>query len=47
MTCALLLEERYHPRLQPAKPLGHALADTHGGIATTCAVSIVSAGAKA
>lgn len=46
-TCALLLEGRYHASLQPSKPLGHAIADTHGGIATTCAVTVLSAGAKA
>jgi acetyl-CoA C-acetyltransferase len=43
-TCALLLEGRYHAGLQPARPLGHALADTHGGVATTCAVTILRAG---
>lgn len=41
-TCALLLEGRYHPGLQPARPLTHALADTHGGICTTAAVTILS-----
>ena len=46
-TCALLLEGLYHDDLQPAKSLGHALADTHGGVATTCAVTILSAGARA
>lgn len=43
-TCALLLEGDYHAGLQPDHPLGHALADTHGGVATTCAVTILSAG---
>jgi acetyl-CoA C-acetyltransferase len=45
-TCALLLEGRYHEGLQPQSPLGHALADTHGGVATSCAVTILSAGGK-
>jgi len=42
VTCALLLEERYHAGLQPRRIPEHALADTHGGIATTCAVTILS-----
>lgn len=42
-TCALLLEGRYHAGLQPARPLTYALADTHGGICTTAAVTILSA----
>ena len=46
-TCALLLEGRYHDRLQPTAPLGHALADTHGGVGTTCAVTTLSAGTSA
>ena len=46
-TCALMLEGRYHAGLQPDRPLGHALADTHGGVGTTCAVTILSAGATA
>ncbi len=41
-TCAMLLEGRYHPGLQPARPLAHALADTHGGICTTSALTILS-----
>jgi acetyl-CoA C-acetyltransferase len=41
-TCALLLEGRYHPGLQPSWPLIHALADTHGGICTTSAATILS-----
>lgn len=40
-TCALLLEGRYHPALQPARGLDHALADTHGGICTTAAVTLL------
>lgn len=43
-TCALLLEGQYHTGLQPDRPLGHALADTHGGVGTTCAVTVLSAG---
>jgi len=46
-TCALMLEGRYHAGLQPNAPLGHALADTHGGVGTTCAVTTLSAGASA
>lgn len=46
-TCALLLEGRYHEDLQPLRSLGHALADTHGGIATTCAVTVLSHGRAA
>lgn len=42
-TCALLLEGRYHDGLQPDRPLRHALADTHGGVGTTCAVTVLSA----
>ena len=45
-TCAMLLEGRYHPDLQPAMPGGHALADTHGGVATTAAVTILREGAQ-
>lgn len=43
-TCALLLEGRYHAGLQPNRMLRHALADTHGGVGTTCAVTVLSAG---
>lgn len=46
-TCALMLEGRYHAGLQPDGPLGHALADTHGGVATTCAVTTLCAGPSA
>ncbi len=45
-TCALILEGRYHERLQPHGSMGHALADTHGGVGTTCAVTTLSAGAS-
>lgn len=41
-TCALILEGRYHPGLQPQRPPRHALADTHGGICTTAAVTLLS-----
>ena len=41
-TCALLLEGRYHSLLQPGQALTHALADTHGGICTSAAVTILS-----
>lgn len=41
-TCALILEGRYHPGLQPLSPPRHALADTHGGICTTAAVTLIS-----
>lgn len=40
-TCALVLEGRYHAGLQPQTPLDYALADTHGGICTTAAVTIL------
>lgn len=43
-TCALLLEGRYHHGLQPHRSLRHALADTHGGLATTCAVTVLRRG---
>lgn len=46
-TCALLLEGRYHAGLQPDRALSHALADTHGGVGTTCAVTVLSAGEAA
>ncbi|MEO6624523.1 MAG: thiolase family protein [Burkholderiaceae bacterium] len=41
-TCAFLLEGRYHSPLQPGRALTHALADTHGGICTNAAVTILS-----
>ncbi len=44
--CALLLEGRYHPPLQPSALPRIALADTHGGICTTAAVTLL-AGARA
>lgn len=42
--CAAQLEGRYHPGLQLPSLPRYAIADTHGGIATTCAVTIVRAG---
>jgi acetyl-CoA C-acetyltransferase len=41
-TCARLLEGRYHPGLQPQTPPAYALADTHGGICTTAAVTLLT-----
>ncbi len=46
-TCALLLEGAYYPELQPDHPLPHAMADTHGGVGTSCAVTVLSAGVTA
>ena len=43
-TCALLLEGRYHNGLQPSRPFRTAMADTHGGVGTTCAVTILHTG---
>ncbi len=45
-TCALLLEGRYEEKLQPQTLPQFALADTHGGICTTAAVTVL-AGATA
>jgi acetyl-CoA C-acetyltransferase len=42
-SCALMLEGRYHAALQPQGNPAHALADTHGGICTTAAVTILRA----
>jgi acetyl-CoA C-acetyltransferase len=42
-TCALLLQGRY-PGVAPAHAPRTALADTHGGVATTCAVTLLQAG---
>ena len=41
-TCAQALEGVY-PGKHPAKPPRIALADTHGGIATTCAITVLAA----
>jgi acetyl-CoA C-acetyltransferase len=40
-TCAQLLEGHYHPGAQLAAPPAYALADTHGGIASNAAVTIL------
>jgi acetyl-CoA C-acetyltransferase len=42
--CALMLEGRYHPGLQPKTAPGHALADTHGGLCSVAAVTILAQG---
>lgn len=47
VTCALVLEGRYHAGLQPKKRPRVALADTHGGICTTSAVTLLAQGGKA
>ncbi len=44
-TCAMLLEGRYYPVGKVQAAPRHALADTHGGIATTAAVTVLTAGA--
>jgi len=43
-TCARILEGRYHNALQPSAPPAYALADTHGGICTTSAVTVLARG---
>lgn len=43
-TCALVLEGRYHAGLQPQTLPRVALADTHGGICTTSAVTLLVQG---
>jgi acetyl-CoA C-acetyltransferase len=40
--CALFMEGRHPSALQPTKLPAVALADTHGGIATTNAVTILT-----
>lgn len=40
-TCALLLEGRIEPEIQLSSPPKYALADTHGGVCTTAAVTIL------
>jgi len=40
-SCALFLEGCHHSELQPQNPPAFALADTHGGICTTSAVTIL------
>jgi acetyl-CoA C-acetyltransferase len=46
-SCALILEGQYHTNLQLQNPPQFALADTHGGICTTAAVTILERGSKA
>jgi acetyl-CoA C-acetyltransferase len=41
-TCALLLEGQYHPAAQPARLPRVALADTHGGICSNAAVTVLT-----
>jgi acetyl-CoA C-acetyltransferase len=41
-TCAKLLEGRYHPGAQLSAPPAYALADTHGGVASNAAVTILA-----
>jgi acetyl-CoA C-acetyltransferase len=43
-TCALLLEGTYHTDAQPVQVGRHALADTHGGICSNAAVTILMQG---
>ncbi len=46
-TCALILEGRYHAALQPRILPRYAVADTHGGVCTTAAVTILAQGGTA
>ncbi|WP_299737690.1 thiolase family protein [uncultured Roseobacter sp.] len=46
-TCALILEGRYHPELQPQTLPRYALVDTHGGVCTLAAVTILERGSSA
>ena len=41
VSCAMLLEGNYHDKLQMSKIPKYALADTHGGVGTLSAVSIL------
>lgn len=41
-TCALLLEGRYHPQAQPAQVGAYAVSDTHGGICSNAAVTLLA-----
>ena len=45
--CARILEGRYHDGAQPPTPPAYALADTHGGLCTTAAVTILQSGGAA
>ena len=40
-SCAMQIEGRYHATLQRTTPPSYALADTHGGICTTAATTIL------
>ena len=40
-SCAMQIEGRYHPALQRSVPPNYALADTHGGVCTTAATTIL------
>ena len=40
-SCAMLLEGNYHDKLQMSKIPKYAIADTHGGVGTLSAVSIL------
>jgi len=44
-TCALLLEGLYEDKLQPQTLPQYALADTHGGVCTTAAVTLLAGAA--
>lgn len=43
-TIALMMEGTYHPALQPKTPPDVALADTHGGVCTVAAVTLIKRG---
>ena len=43
-SCALFLEGQHWSKLQPQSPPAYALADTHGGICTTAALTILARG---
>ncbi len=42
VNCALFLEGRNASKLQPSTPPSHALADTHGGVCTNSAITILA-----
>ena len=46
ISCALQIEGSYHSALQRSSPPKYALADTHGGICTTSAVTILREAAR-
>ncbi len=45
IACARQIEGQYHPKLQLDQPPRIAIADTHGGVATSCAVTVLKASA--